>query len=50
LLTKGEDFDSDIRTALEEDAGSSDQDEYASEHGLLVVTRGIGTTPATASC
>jgi hypothetical protein len=50
LLAKREDFDSHISTALEEDAGSGDQGEYESEHGLLVLTRGIGTTAATASC
>jgi hypothetical protein len=50
LLTKGEDFDSDVRAALEEDARRDDQGENELEHGFLVLTRGIGTTAATASC
>ena len=38
LLTKREDFDSDISTALEEDAGSGNQGEGGCKHGLLVLT------------
>jgi hypothetical protein len=38
LLTKREDFDSDISTALEEDAGSGNQGEEKWQHGLLVLT------------
>jgi hypothetical protein len=38
LQTKPEDFDSDISTVLEEDAGSGNQSEDEWQHGLLVLT------------
>ena len=38
LLSKREDFDSDISTALEEDAGSGNQGESGCKDGLLVLT------------
>jgi hypothetical protein len=33
LLAKGEDFDSDVRAALEEDAGGGNQGEDKRQHG-----------------
>jgi len=36
LLTKGEDFNSDLSTGLEEDAGGGNQGEDEWQHGLPV--------------
>jgi hypothetical protein len=38
LVSKREDFDSDVRTALEEDAGGSKQGEDNWQHGPPVLT------------
>ena len=38
LLAKGEDFDSDVSAALEENAGGGNQGEDEWQHGLLVLT------------
>jgi hypothetical protein len=38
LLTKRENFDSDISTALEEDAGSGNQGEDKWQHGFVLMT------------
>ena len=38
LLAKGEDLDSDVSAALEEDVGGGNQGEDKWQHGLLVLT------------
>jgi hypothetical protein len=39
LLAKGEDFESDISTGLEEDAGGANQGEEKRNHGIIVHDR-----------
>jgi hypothetical protein len=46
LLAEREDFDSDISSALEEDAGGGDQGEEEWQHSSLVLTWPNGTDAA----
>ena len=45
MLTKGEDFESDISTGLEEDAGRANQGQKKRNHGNIVHDRASERPP-----